>query len=525
MEKYCKNYSNYENLTGWERLSFSQWLHRLSEQYKNNIALLEGNKTITYQELDKMATARAALLSNKGVKQDDKILLQLPNTIEFVAWFFGIIRAGAIPILILPAHREAVIEGIAESAKPVGYIFAKSYLGYNYIPMVKKIKNKFDFIKLALMVDDNTPIDSAELFKEPEIDSYNNALMLLSGGTTNIPKLIPKSHSEYIYNAYAAAKKCDLNEQSIYLAVLPLAHTFPLVCPGILGTLLCGGKVVLCPIASVDEILDKISEQKVTITALVPSLLSLCLELLEFDADYDTSSLKTLQIGGAILTQSLANHAEKILPNTLMQVFGTSEGLICFTSMKDSREVVASCQGKPISDADEIKIVDERGNQLQAGEIGELVFKGPYTFAGYYNAESINKCSFMNDGFYRSGDKAMIDKEGNLHIIGRIVEQINRGGEKIMPYEVEDGLCKHPEIDKAVVIGVPDEDLGNSICAFVISESNIKLTRDDIYSHLYDLGLSEYKIPDKVEYIDEFPLTPVGKIDKKALLEIVYNEV
>lgn len=278
-----------------------------------------------------------------------------------------------------------------------------------------------------------------------------------------------------------------------------------------------GGKVVLAPTTSPDDILTAITEEEVTITALVPAMVTVCMEMLEYDEDYDISSLKILQVGGAMLEDSLADKIIEEWPCTLMQVFGTAEGLLSFTSPDDDEAVIARCQGTPVSPADEVKIVDEKDEEVPAGVFGELLSRGPYTIDGYYMAEEANRTSFTEDGFYRTGDKAMWTENGRLRIGGRIKEQINRAGEKIMPAEIEAYLCRHPDIKEAAVVGVPDEMLGNRICAFLMTEEGNTLDVQAIHQFLKEVGVASYKLPDQVEIIEEWPLTSVGKIDKKVL--------
>ena len=212
--------------------------------------------------------------------------------------------------------------------------------------------------------------------------------------------------------------------------------------------------------------------------------------------------------------------ADKIIeewPCKLMQVFGTAEGLLSFTSPEDEDSLIARCQGTPVSPADEVKIVDEEDKTVPEGVFGELLSRGPYTIDGYYMAEEANKKSFTPDGFYRTGDKAMWTKDGRLRLGGRIKEQINRAGEKIMPSEIEAYLCRHLEIKEAAVVGVPDETLGNRICAFLVTDDEAGIDLQEIHRFLREIGVAAYKMPDQIERVETWPLTSVGKIDKKAL--------
>ena len=528
MAGYKKNMAQYENLEGWEKLSLGMQLDKWAIRYGNRIAVTDSEEEITYSELNQKAIGTGQYFMEKGIQKGDKVLVQLPNRISFVVVLFALAKIGAVPIMMLPAHRETELEGIIALAKPSAYIVAERYLGFYYVEMAMAMQKKFPCIQNVFV--DGTQRGAwyeAETERQgvfPEVDSYSTAVLLLSGGTTGVPKLIPRTHTDYMYNARMSAKRCQLDESSVYLAALPVAHNFPLCCPGLLGTFDIGGKVVLAPTTSPDDILTAITEEKVTITALVPAMVTVCMEMLEYDEDYDISSLKILQVGGAMLEDSLADKIIEEWPCTLMQVFGTAEGLLSFTSPDDDVTVIARCQGTPVSPADEVKIVDENDEEVPTGVFGELLSRGPYTIDGYYMAEETNRTSFTEDGFYRTGDKAMWTGKGHLRMGGRIKEQINRAGEKIMPAEIEAYLCKHSDIKEAAVVGVPDETLGNRICAFILTEKGNALDVQAVHQFLKEIGVASYKLPDQVEIIEKWLLTSVGKVDKKVLVQMAQEK-
>lgn len=528
-KRYKKDLAIYESLEGWEKKPIGAQLRSWAEKYGNKTAVIAGDEEITYEELESRASEMAYGFMALGIKKGELVLVQLPNSISFVVTMFALAKTRAVPIMALPAHREAELGNIMELAKPSAYIVADKYLGYDYAPMAEMFEKKYDFLKQVIIdgeCDGKLQLQNIKAGKRelPEVDSYSTFVLLLSGGTTGTPKLIPRSHSDYMYNARMCAKRCELNEDSVYLAALPVMHNFPLCCPGLLGILDKGGKLVLCKNTSPDEILEMITEKKVTITALVPAMVSVCMEMMEYDEEYDLSSLKVLQVGGAMLEDSLADKIIEEWPCKLMQVFGTAEGLLCFTKLDDEDGVIARCQGTPISPADEVKIVDENDLEVKDGEFGELLSRGPYTIDGYYMAEEANANSFTSEGFYRTGDKAMRTKEGNLRMGGRIKEQINRAGEKIMPSEVEAYLCRHEDIREAALVGIPDEELGNRSCAFVIPEEDKGVELGEIHDFLSKLGVAQYKHPDELRIVDSWPLTKIGKIDKNALVKMIIEE-
>jgi yersiniabactin salicyl-AMP ligase len=520
-----KIYKRYEELGLWEHLSLGEHLREWAKKYKDKIAIIEGDKRLTYMEFDLKVDQLSIKFINMGIKKGDRVVVQLPNTISFVVNCFALFRVGAIPILALPANREHELDGIFELAQPLAYIIPESYLRFDYRNMAHSLAEKNPCVK-NIIVDDNnlsglSGHDSNNVSLNYLQPSYRDtAFLLLSGGTTGTPKLIPRTHSGYIYNVKIAAKRCRLNSESIYLTVLPSAHNFPFGNPGILGTLSVGGKVVMCRTSSCDEVFPLIEKEKVTITALVPALMNLWLEVLEWDDSYDISSLKIVQVGGAMLGENVARRIVSEMSFKLQQVYGIAEGLICCTSLDDSDDIICSCQGRALSEYDEMKIVDENGEEVENGSYGELLVRGPYTIRGYYKLPEQNSKSFTEDGYYRTGDKAKITLDGNIQLGGRIKEQINRAGEKIMPSEVEFCLCMHSDINEAAVIGVPDEDLGERSYAYLITEGR-KLKNIEIHEFLKGVGLAQYKIPDQIEYIDFWPLTNVGKINKQRLREMV----
>ncbi|MBI9090219.1 MAG: salicylate synthase [Desulfobacterium sp.] len=517
----------YEALGYWEPLTLGEHLKEWSRQFKNRTALVEGDKRLTYSEFHQKVNALAAGFVHMGITKGDNVVVQLPNSISFVVTLFAMFRIGAVPVLAMPAHREAELAGIFEIAKPTAYIIPETYLGFNYVNMARGLLEKYSSVKYLLKdsIDQDIFTRNGLVLKSLNVEFPSHrdmAVLLLSGGTTGTPKLIPRTHADYAYNAKMSAQKCCMDLNSVYLAVLPIAHNFPLACPGIIGTFFSGGKVVLSRTTSYDEAFPLIEREKVTITAVVPAMASLWLQALEWDTT-DISSLELLQIGGSTLDENLARQIMPMMKCRLQQVFGMAEGLVCYTDLRDDDHTIMTCQGKPLSVHDEIKIVDENGDEVKKGETGELLVRGPYTIRGYYRAFEQNQKDFTRDGFYKSGDTVSFTDDGNLCVKGRIKEQINRAGEKIVAAEIETHLNSYPGIKDSALVAVPDEHLGERSCAFVISDrQDIPLPR--IHDYFRTLGIAGFKMPDQLEFIDFWPLTSVGKIDKKKLLSLVLEK-
>ncbi|SUN23625.1 salicylate-AMP-ligase [Streptococcus agalactiae] len=235
--------------------------------------------------------------------------------------------------------------------------------------------------------------------------------------------------------------------------------------------------------------------------------------------DYDLSSLKILQIGGSVLEPWLAEKIEETLNVKLQQIFGIAEGLILTTSIDDDEKTVWQTQGKPISEHDEILIVDEQGKEVEIGKYGELVVRGAYTIYSYYNLPEVNEICMTEDCYFKTGDKARKLKDGNYQIVGRIKEIINRAGEKITPLELEEILLTHDCINSVQVLGVPDKLHGEAIAVFILKSESKRLTLEEVRKFLISNNVADFKLPDAVKYIDSWPLTALGKIDRNKLKE------
>lgn len=514
----------------WQTDSLGQLLKNWAKEFSDKPAIVDGNTRLSFQDLDNKADSLAAGLHNIGIKSGDRVLVQLPNGPQFVVLCFALFRLGALPILTLPAHRERDLSALCKLAEPVAYVTTDKFLGFDHLALAKKIQSQHSFLKNILTdksIDAEGVIPLRDLERDvinlPEPKFSDIALLLLSGGTTGTPKLIPRTHADYAFNARASAELCGLNKESVYLAALPIGHNFPLACPGLLGTLEVGGTVVMAKTPGSDETFDLIQQEKVTFTSLVPPLVQLWLSAREWDKT-DISSLQFLQVGGSRFEKEIATQVTPVLGCKLQQVFGMAEGLICYTRLDDSDDVVINSQGRPLCADDQIRIVNSDGTEVTPGEIGELQTKGPYTLRGYYRAEEHNGKTFTKDGFYQSGDLVRMTPEGNIVVEGRIKEQINRAGEKIAVAEVEQPLGQHPDIESCVVVAIPDKRLGERSGAFIISKNpNINLRH--IHRYLTEQGLARHKLPDQLQHVPQWPLTAVGKIDKKRLVTLLPSEV
>jgi len=366
------------------------------------------------------------------------------------------------------------------------------------------------------LTDIPVPVDAgpADAAGRPE----DLALLLMSGGTTGRPKLIPRTHRDYVYNLETSAEVSGLTAADVTLAVLPIGHNLPWACPGVLGTLAAGGTVVLAPAPSPDVAFALIERERVTFTAVVPPLARLWVEQAGRGGN-DLSSLRQVMIGGARCDAALAASVAAALGVRVNQSLGMAEGLLTQTRPEDPDRVVETTQGRPISPADEVRVLDPDGHPVPDGEVGELWTRGPYTIRGYYRAPEYNRLAFDADGFYRSGDLVRSLPSGHLVVEGRAKEVINRGGENVSETELEEELLAHPDVAEVAVFGVPDPELGEIVCAALVvaSAAGRPPKLKELKAFLRERGLARFKHPDRLRIVEAMPLTGVGKVDKRAL--------
>ncbi|MEV0250400.1 AMP-binding protein [Nocardia sp. NPDC050712] len=504
----------------WAGRPLGDLLRTAARAHPDRPLLLDDAAVRSYAQVDTAADRMAHGLLALGIAPGDRVVVQLPNIPEFLTVLFGLLRAGIIPVLTLPAHRRAEIEHLARLSDAVAYVIADRQGDFDYRELASTVRAAVPALRHVLVAGDpgeftalnSVPRDGTAL---PEIDSRDIALMLVSGGTTGLPKLIARTHDDYAYNATASAAVCELGAADVYLATLPAAHNFPLACPGILGTIATGGAVTFVTDPSPENAFAAIERHHVTVTAVVPPLAQLWCAATEWE-DADLSSLRLLQVGGARLAEVNAKEVTPALGATLQQVFGMAEGLLNFTRLDDAAELLHTTQGRPLSAADEIRVVDGAGNDVEPGAEGELLTKGPYTIRGYYRAPEHNARAFTPDGYYRSGDLVRQLPSGHLVVSGRIKDVINRGGENVSCDELEEHLLAHPAVRHAAAVGLPDAALGEKVCAVLVVDGDLP-TLAQIKTFLSDRGLATYKLPDVLRRADTLPVTAVGKIDKKAL--------
>lgn len=519
----------------WQDRNLFQYIEDTARSSPAKIALVDtGDGTrMSYHEVIDRANAAAWRMRELGFRQQDRVVIVLPNSWQLVVLLLACFRTGVIPVMALAGHRRYELTHICARADARALFTMDSWRDFDFRPLAQELQQEIDSLEWSFIARDHGPhaysLDEllAPLELSPaqtteldaiSIDPLTPALFQLSGGTTGLPKLITRTHNDYAYNIEVCSKVAGLTADDVQLAALPLTHNFGLACPGVLGALTAGATSVLAPSPNPVKVFEAMAQEQVTTAVVVPAVAQ---RWIAHEAEHrtgKTASLKVLQVGGSRMPDELAPRVEAVLGCTLQQVYGMAEGLINMTRLDDPAEIITTTQGRPVSTYDEVRIVDHEGKDLPDGESGLLLTRGPYTPRGYFNAPEANEKSFM-DGWYCPGDVVFRRADGNLVVQGRDKDIINRGGEKISAEEVESLLYQLDGVEQLAVVAMPDEVYGEKVCLYAVVTEGQTLTLERVCEHLQEVGIAAHNLPERLEIVDRLPMTKIRKIDKKALRE------
>jgi len=515
----------------WQDITVAEMVERTMRAAPTRTALVFGDRRISYEELLRDSRRLAVALLDLGLKPRERVVMQLPNVPEFVIAYLALNWIGAIPVMALRAHRHAELRHFVRASGASAYLLPDVVGSFDYRPMASELAAEFSHLRHLIVAgepapgqraldpliagDDVTDRESVSRLREVRPSPDEVSTMLLSGGTTSVSKLIPRTHNDYVLNARLCAQAAGFDATTVFMAVLPLGHNYNLASPGLLGTFSAGGTVVIASGTDTDSIFASVERERVTVIASVVPLIS---NWLQSDAAtrFDVSSLRVVQNGGARLAPELRARLREQFGCTPQEIYGTAEGLINMTRLDDPDELLLESSGTPVSEHDEIRVVDDDGRDVPDGEPGELLVRGPYTIRGYYDAPQKNAEAFTPDGFYRMGD--IVRKKGRyLFTEGRRKDLINRGGEKISCDEIENLIFGLAQVRSVALVGLPDPVFGEKACACVILKPGTSLSFDELVAHLRAQKIASFKLPERLELMSDFPVSPVGKILKREL--------
>ncbi len=521
----------YNKRRWWLGMTLGDMFDKACDLYPSKEALVGEGKRYTYTELRSLVDKLAYSFLEEGFQPGDRVLIQLPNWTEFVISYFAMQKAGLVMVLLTVNHSAKEVAHLANLTQPKGWILPDRYRKTNYDPLIQQVKKETRALKTVLVVGQDTPegCDRLQDFIETSADAsaIKTALerarpdpgdvcqILPSGGTTGLPKGAVRTHNDYMCNIEYKSRAWDLNATDTCLIATTVGHNLALLVT-VTGSVFHGAKMVMLDSTYPADFCQIVQEEKITCTGLVPTLIS---RIVNFEnlGDYDMSTFKKIYVGAANSPPELVRATEEKIGAFYYNAFGMVEGPCSQTRPGDTVEIRCGTIGRPVCPYDDFKTLDQDGKPTSPGIEGELAAKGPGIFTGYLKNPQANQESFTPDGYFRTGDLAVIDERGIVRITGRIKDIIIRGGENIAARDVEDLISSHPNVEYVAAVGMPDPDLGEQVCAYIKPVDGTSISDEDILVFMKEMEASKILYPGRIELVDEIPLTAAGKADKKVL--------
>jgi 2,3-dihydroxybenzoate-AMP ligase len=517
----------YRDAGVWHDHTISEEFHAVAERFPDRDAVVSVDGRLGYAELDLRTDQLAVGLHDIGLRPDDPVLFQVNNRLQSIVAWYGVLKAGLVPVATLAAHRMHEITQISARTGAVAHLVEAGHPSFDLVgfaldhrqdhPTLRHVLTVGDaasragVVRLEDLGRDSDPVTARNHVTAVQagIDPGDVAVFQLSGGTTGVPKVIPRRHAEYWYNAIAYAQRLRWDENCRVAHLIPIIHNAGIVC-GVHAPHSVGACLVLgTPDAAaslpllVDEKITDVLIGHAHYRAIADGITTLA------------GSVRRVVLSGAKVPPNLFDEIEG-LGVWAGQLFGMAEGFFAVTEIEAPSRARLTTVGTPLSELDEFRILEPGGEtELPDGATGELCCRGPYTLPGYFDAAEHNAVAFTLGGFFRTGDLASVhtmDGRRYISIDGRIKDVINRGGEKINAEEVELLLIRHPAVLQVAVVAMPDPRLGERTCAVMVARDE-PVSLDQIREHLAVLGVANFKWPERVEWVTRLPQSNIGKID------------
>lgn len=528
---HAKDAEKYTRKRWWLGLTMGDIFDRAGDLYPEREALVGEGKRYTWEQLRALVDTLAYNLLQEGFERGDTVLLQTPNRPEFVISYFALQKAGLVTVLLTVNHAAREISHLANLTRPKGWILPGQYRQTNYLPLVKQVQKDNPGLKKVILIGQEAPKEFLKydrlletgvarkeiqsLMEQARPDPGDVCQILPSGGTTGLPKGAPRTHNDFICNLEYLGKAWDLNATDTVLVATTVGHNLALVAC-VTPAVFQGAKQVVLDSTRPEDFCRTVEEEKVTCVGLVPTLISRYVNY-ENLGDYNLGSLKRIYVGAANSPPELVRNVEEKIGARYINAFGMVEGPLAQSRPHHPMEARCHTIGKPCCPYDEFVTLDPNGKNNPPGVEGEMAAKGPGIFTGYLKNPQANHDAFTPDGYFRTGDLAVIDEKGFIRITGRIKDIIIRGGENIAARDVEDMISAHPDVEYVAVVGMPDPDLGESVCAYVKRVEGSRIGAQEINRHMEKMGAAKIHVPARIEFVGDIPLTAAGKADKKIL--------
>ncbi|RNB89680.1 long-chain fatty acid--CoA ligase [Brevibacillus fluminis] len=504
----------------WKNLTVSQILDQAAEQRPDHEVLYDLFRRMTYCELQEEVEALAAALVRMGVRKGERIGVCLPNWHETAAIYLAVAKIGAIVVPFNTRYRSHEVAHIVQNAQTKVVFVCEEFAEHIGIDLLLPLVEHVVTVRFKR----SEAADYAQLLLEGrggtlpvvDIDPVEDVFCILyTSGTTGFPKGAMLTHQNVIYTAAQTVETLACGAEDVFLVPVPLFHVFGMI-SCFMSTLLSQARMVLQEKYKAVDALRLIEQERVTVHHAVPTMFILELNHPDFST-FNLSSLRTGIIAAAPCPAETIKQLREKMGLNICVSYGATEtsAAVTFTLLDDEETNILETVGKGAFEA-EIKIVNDQKETLEAGQVGEIVCRSLGVMKGYYQAPEQTHQALDTEGWYYTGDLGTLDQNGYLRIVGRKKEMIIRGGYNIYPREIEELLYRHPKIMEAAVVGLPDSVMGEIVCAAVRLRENAVATEEEMKSYLKQ-QLADYKVPNRIVFVDDLPLTASGKIQKGRL--------
>ena len=519
----------------WSDATLGDWLAANERECGDREALRYAGKRLSWSQFGRQVRAFARGLDRLGIAKGDVVAVQLPNSVEFVTAYLAIASRGAVMQTLHMPYRAAELQTLLAHSKAVAAIVVAQAKDYSASQTVLDLKPALPHLKDVIAVGPSAApgttrgaIDFASLVADAESNTAAPApvtvtadmpfLLLYTSGTTSAPKGVPHAYRNFLGNSRLSARELSVTREDLLLSAAPYTHLYGLFSFNM--ALATGAASLLMPAFSPPELAGLFSRERPTIAFTAPAHIAACLGAKLFDG-LDLSSLKYVQISGTTVPPELGRAFEPLLPRgKVMQLWGMTELQAgAYTRLADSEPVRIETTGCA-SPGTELRVLRDDGSLAAPGEVGELQMRGASLFSGYLDNPQATRDAFTDDGWFRTGDLAVMDAAGNTALAGRTKDIINRGGVKFNPVDVENLMAGHPAVAEAAVVPMPDPVLGEKACLFVTLRPGASLQLDEVQRFLEERKVSKLKWPERLEIISAMPLTPTRKVIKGQLAKL-----
>jgi non-ribosomal peptide synthetase component E (peptide arylation enzyme) len=523
--------ARYQQSGHWGSETFYAILSARAAAHPDRIAIVDRGRRVSYAELKTRVDRVAAGFAVLGIGSGDVVTIQLPNWVEFAYVFFALERLGAVANQIGPDFRSREVDYILRFSESRAFVCPARFKSFDYVKMIGELRPGLPDLKVVCvlgspsggaasgLVSLDVLVENAASVPPPDAGQGANDVMRMAftSGTTGNPKGVIHSHNTTLSTCRTLNADMGVSPDEVFLIYLPLGLNWGYLT--LVQTVMAGARAVLLDQFSARAALELIQRERVTYIPTAPASIIAMLNDPDL-ARFDLSSLRVIITGGASCPIETIREFRARMHGHLIELYGMLEtGFHTYTRLDDDPEAVTGTVGT-VSSGLGLRLIDESGRDVAAGAEGEIAALGPSVHLGYHKNPSANAELFTWDGWFRTGDLGQFDGAGNVKIVGRLKEMINRGGKKFFPREIEEILYTHPKILHAAIVGVPDSRLGERNCLCVIPRPGQTIALDEVVGYLRD-GVATYKLPETIEIFDELPFTPTGKIQRHVLVKRV----